>query len=202
MSVTTSRLLQDCDPMLPTQILLLTKKDASLCFWSCFWFSHTWSCFWFSHTLFCHASSDIFYSKDKNFGFCFWQRKMLPYAFGHTFGLVILCFAMLLLTYSNSRTRILDSTTHSPRFGQKVKFTIHLTLFTVTIHCHYSPVTIHSEFFAYLRGVVPYIWSKFLVCLVQNFFSRESYPLWAFLWEISLLTTTSLHLYYLYKACN
>ena len=35
-------------------------------------------------------------------------------------------------------------------WGQKVKFTIHLSLFTVTIHCHYSPVTvhdtIHSEF--------------------------------------------------------
>ena len=169
------------------------EKDASL------WF---WSCFWFSHTLFCHASPDIFYSKDKNFRFCFWQRKMLHYVFGHAFGLVILYFAMLLLTYSTPRTRILDSTTHSPRFGQKVKFTIHLTLFTVTIHCHYSPVTIHSEFFAYLRGVVPYIWSKFLVCLVQDFFPRESYPLWAFLWGISLLTTTSLHLYYLYKACN
>ena len=54
----------------------------------------------------------------------------------------------------------------------------------------------------WLRGVVHYILSKFLVCLVQDFFPRESYPLWAFLWEISLLATTSLHLYYLYKACK
>ena len=28
--------------------------------------------------------------------------------------------------------------------GQKVKFTIHLSLFTITIHCHYSPVTVHD----------------------------------------------------------
>ena len=32
----------------------------------------------------------------------------------------------------------------------KMKFTIHLSLFTITIHCHYSSVTIydtvHSEF--------------------------------------------------------
>ena len=54
----------------------------------------------------------------------------------------------------------------------------------------------------WLRGVVHYILSKFLVCLVQDFFPRESYPLWAFLWEISLLATTSLHLYYLYKTCK
>ena len=71
MSATTSRLLQDCDPMLPTRIIFLLtritfktfqakRKDASLCFWSCFWFCHT---------LFCHASSDTIYSKDKNFGF-------------------------------------------------------------------------------------------------------------------------------------
>ena len=31
-------------------------------------------------------------------------------------------------------------------WGQNLKFTIHLSLFTVTIHCHYSPVTVHSEF--------------------------------------------------------
>ena len=68
--------------------------------------------------------------------------------------------------------------------------TIHLSLFT----CYYS-----LRNFAYLRGVVPYISSKFLVCLVQDFFLRESFHLWAFLWEISLLTTTS---YLLYKACN
>ena len=72
-----------------------------------------------------------------------------------------------------------------------------LLLFTVSIHLYYS-----LRIFAYLRGVIPYISSKFWVCLVQDFFPRESHHLWAFLWEISLLTTTSLHLYYLYKACN
>ena len=41
---------------------------------------------------------------------------MLHYAFGHAFGLVILCFVMLLLTQSTPKTRILGSTTHSPHF--------------------------------------------------------------------------------------
>ena len=41
-----------------------------------------------------------------------------------------------------------------------------LSLFT----CYYS-----LRIFAYLRGVVPYISSKFWVCLVQDFFPRESF---------------------------
>ena len=65
--------------------------------------------------------------------------------------------------------------------------TIHLSLFTVTIHCYYSFLN-----FAYLRGAIPYIWNKFLVCLVQDFFLRESFHLWAFLCGISLLTTNFL----------
>ena len=72
---------------------------------------------------------------------------MLHYAFGHD-ALVMLCFAMLPLTQSTQKTRIWDSTTHSPRFGakKKMKFTIHCYYSSVTIHRHYSPVTIHSEF--------------------------------------------------------
>ena len=62
-----------------------------------------------------------------------------------------------------------------------------LLLFTVTIH-----LLLFTSNFCLFKGVVPYISSKFLVCLVQDFFPRESYHLWAFLWEISLLTTTSL----------
>ena len=62
--------------------------------------------------------------------------------------------------------------------------------------CYYSSVTIHCYYslriFAYLRGAVPYIWSKLWVCLVQDFFPRESFHLWAFLWEISLPTTNFL----------
>ena len=67
-------------------------------------------------------------------------------------------------------------------WGQKIKFTIHyyysLSLFTGTIHCYCS-----LRIFAYLRGAVPYIWEKCFVCLVQDFFFRESFPLRAFLWE-------------------
>ena len=121
---------------------------------------------------------------------CFW--------FSHA----LFHLGMLLLTYSAPRTRILKSYNSFPTFWGK-KWNL---LFTVTIHCYYSLslfICYYSlRIFAYLRGVVPYISSKFLVCLVQDFFPRESYHLWAFLWEISLLTTTSLHLYYLYKACN
>ena len=72
--------------------------------------------------------------------------------------------------------------------------TIHLSLFTGTIHCYCS-----LRIFAYLRGAVPYIRGKCFVCLVQDFFLRESFPLRVFLCEISLLTITS---YLLYKACN
>ena len=85
-SATTSRLLQDCNPMLPTKIFLLTRmilvtfQDAS--------------CFWSSHALFCHAS-DTICSKDKN-----------HYAFGHAFGQAIRCLAMLLLTQYAPKTRM------------------------------------------------------------------------------------------------
>ena len=79
-------------------------------------------------------------------------------------------------------------------WGQKMKF---------TIHCYYSSITIHwycsLRIFAYLREAVPYVQSKCFVCLVQDFFLRESFPLRVFLCEISLLTITS---YLLYKACN
>ena len=101
------------------------------------------------------------------------------------FGHALLHFVMLFLTYSAPRTRILSSTTHFPRFGDKnwnLLFTCHfycyysLSLFTSYCSWHYS-----LRIFAYLRGVVPYISSKFLVCLVQDFFPRESYPFWAFL---------------------
>ena len=151
MSTTTSRLFQDSKMWSHTPDKNIAsnknheKKDSSLCFWSCFWFSH---------------------------------------ALSH--------FVMFLLTHSAPRTRILSPTTHSPCFGAKNE----IYYSSVTIHCYYSLSLFTCYYslriFAYLRGVVPYIWSKFLVCLVQDFFLRESYHLWAFLWEISLLTTTSL----------
>ena len=144
MSTTTPRLLQDCDPMLPTKILLLTRIILK-----------------------------TFQEKKKRF--------------------LIMLLVMLLLTYSTPRTRILSFTTHSPRFGAKSEI-------------YYSSVTIHlllfTPKFCLFKGGCPLYFKQVLVCLVQDFFPRESYLLWAFLWEISFLTTTSLHLYYLYKACN
>ena len=47
-------------------------------------------------------------------------------------------FAIIPLTPSATKTIILDSPKDSPRFGQKRK---------ITIHCHYSPVTIHPSLF-------------------------------------------------------
>ena len=85
-----------------------------------------------------------------------------------------------------------------PTFWAKKENYYSLSLFT----CHYSPVTIHRycslRNFAYLRGAVPYIWSKCFLYLVQDFFLRESLPLRAFLCE-NILAYTS---YFLYKACN
>ena len=92
-----------------------------------------------------------------------------------------LYFAIIPLTPSATKTIILSSPKDSPRFEQKRK---------ITIHSYYSPVTIHSSLFtgtihrycslrnfAYLRGAVPYIWGKCFLCLVQDFFLRESFPL-------------------------
>ena len=73
-------------------------------------------------------------------------------------------FAIIPLTPSATKTIILGSPTHSPRFGAKKEnyyslllFTRHysLSLFTGTIHCYYS-----LRIFAYLRGAVPYVWAS------------------------------------------
>ena len=82
-SATTSRLLQDCNPMLPTKIFLLTSMilvtfQAKML--------HA-----FGLAILCFAIC----SKDKN-----------HYAFGHAFGQVILCLAMLLLTQYAPKTRM------------------------------------------------------------------------------------------------
>ena len=135
--------------------------------------------------------------------YCFWQgsfwrlskrkRKILHYAFGHTFDLVMFCSILSCFSWhillQGQEFWVLQLIPHV--LGKKVKFTIHLSLFTITIHCHYS-LLLFTPNFCLFKGVAPYIWSKFWVCLVQDFFPRESYPLWAFLWEISLLTTNFL----------
>ena len=107
-----------------------------------------------------------------------------------------LYFAIIHLTPSATRTIILDSPKDSPRFGQKRK---------ITIHCYYSPVTIHPSLFtgtihrycslrnfAYLKRAVPYIQSKCFLFLVQDFFLRERLPLRAFLCENILAYTSYL----------
>ena len=123
--------------------------------------------------------------------YCFWQglfwrlskreRKILhAYLLSYfpCFGHNLLHFAMLLLTQYAPKTKILSSTTYSPCFGE-------IYYSSVTIHCYYSLSLFTCYYswhcslrnFAYLKGVVPYISSKFLVCLVQDFFPRESYHL-------------------------
>ena len=107
-----------------------------------------------------------------------------------------LYFAIIPLTPSATRTIILGTPKDSPRFGQKRK---------ITIHCYYSPITIHLSLFtgtihrycslrnfAYLRGAVPYIQGKCFLCLVQDFFLRERLPLRAFLCENILAYTSYL----------
>ena len=80
-----------------------------------------------------------------------------------------------------------SSTIVSPRFGAKSEIyyssiTIHLLLF----------MTLFTPNFCLFKGGCPLYFKQVFICLVQDFFPRESYPLRAFLWEISLLTITSL----------
>ena len=100
-------------------------------------------CYYFKITsrLWSHAPNKNTAS-DKNYFEDFQNKKekMLHYAFGHAFGLVILCFAMLLLTYSTPKIKNFEFYNSFPRFGAKSK----IYYSSVTIHCHYSPVTIHD----------------------------------------------------------
>ena len=102
------------------------------------------------------------------------DSSCLPLSYFPCFGHNLLHFAMLLLTQYAPKTKILSSTTYSPCFGE-------IYYSSVTIHCYYSLSLFTCYYslrnFAYLRGVVPYISSKFLVCLVQDFFLRESFHL-------------------------
>ena len=121
-------------------------------------------CYYFKITsrLWFHAPNKNIPSNKNHFeDFPSKKKKMLHYAFGHAFGLVILCFAMLLLAQSAPKTRILSFTTHSPHFGAKNEIYYSLLLFIYhyslsLFTCYYS-----LRIFAYLRGVVPYISSKF-----------------------------------------
>ena len=120
-------------------------------------------------TLFSHAS-DTICSQDK-------LIMLLP---------CHLVFPMLLTHYA-PKTRIWSLTTDSPRFGAKreiyyslLLFICHysLSLFTGTIHCYCS-----LRNFCLFKGGYPLYLSKCFLCLVQDFFLRESFPLRAFLCE-------------------
>ena len=127
--------------MLTTQIMLLTKDHFED-------FPKEKERFFIGHALFHLVMLLLTYS--------------LHYAFGHA----LFHFVIFLLTYSAPRTRIWSPTTHFPRFGEKSE----IYYSSITIHCYYSLslFTCHYllRIFAYLRGVVPYISSKFLECLV------------------------------------
>ena len=148
---------------------------------------------------------DCFNAHNKNIGYDKGHFEDYPKEKGRFFIMPCFTFWSCFVTFCHASPNIFYSKNKNFEFynsfptfwGQKLKFTIHLSLFTRYCSWHYS-----LRNFAYLRGVVPYISSKFLVCLVQDFFPSESYPLWAFLWEISSLTITSLHFYYPNKACK
>ena len=107
--------------------------------------------------------------------YCFWQgsfwrlskrkRKILHYAFGHTFDLVMLCSILscfswhILLQWQEFW--VLQFIPHV--LGQKVKFTIYLSLFTVTIHCHYSPLLFTPNFCLFKGGCPLYLKQVFSV---------------------------------------
>ena len=140
-----------------------------------------------------------FPSKDAS---CFWTCHFVFPCFWHNMlqGQESLCFCHATLfshasdTICSKDKNVESYNLFSHVLGQKMKFTIHCYYSSVTIYCYYS-----LRIFAYLRGAVPYIWSKCFVCLVQDFFLRESFPLRAFLCE-NILAYTSYLL--LYKACN
>ena len=131
----------------------------------CYHFKHAPKFKMQSHTK-CHIS-------------CFWQglgvflkrkREDSPWlhllSYSLCFGHDSLHFAMLPLTPPATRTRILGSTTHSPRFGGKnwnllFTVTIHLSLFML-LFCYCLLWN-----FAYLRGAVPYIWNK-CFCMLSS----------------------------------
>ena len=81
-------------------------------------------------------------------------------------------------------------------FWAKKKNYYSLLLFTVTIHLslftrHYSPLLFTPKFCLFKGGCPLYLEQVFL-CLVQDFFLRESFPLRAFLCENILAYTSYL----------
>ena len=101
------------------------------------------------------------HAHDKRYCFCqgsFWsifkrKRKILNYAFGHTI-LIWSCF----VTFCHASPDIFCPKDKNFKFynsfptfwGQKLKFTVHLSLFIVTIHCCYSSVTVYIYIYIYI----------------------------------------------------
>ena len=84
----------------------------------------------------------------------------------------LLDFSMLLLTKSAPKTKIFSSTIDSPCFGdKKEKFTIHQSLFTITIHLLLF-MTLFTLNFCLFKGGCPLCLQQ---VLVQDFFPTESF---------------------------
>ena len=119
--------------------------------------------------------------------YCFWQRSLWSLSkrkgkffichallwsyFLYHVGHALLHFAMLLLTKSTPKTRILSSIIHSPCFGdRKVKFTIHLSLLTVTIHPLLF-MTLFTPNFCLFKGGCPLCLKQVLVEFISGLLS-------------------------------
>ena len=145
-------LLQDCNPIPPNKMILVTFQAKMLhAFRSCHFIL---PCFWHNmlprQTHYAFAMPPCFFP-------CSWHIMLLRQEYG----------VLQLISYV---------------LGKKGKLlftiTIHLSLFTVTIHCYCS-----LRNFCLFKGGYPLYLSKCFLCLVQDFFLRESFPLRAFLCE-------------------
>ena len=103
-----------------------------------------------------------FQKKKKDSSLCFWSY----FWFGH----VLFHFVMLLLTYSAPRTRILSSTTHSPRFGAKSEIYYSLLLFTITIHLLLF-MTLFTPNFCLFKGGCPLYFKQVFSVLISGLLS-------------------------------
>ena len=140
---------------------------------------------------------------------CFWQRSFWRLSKRKGWIFIMPCLALVILSFSChallwscfatlchaspdkicTKDKNFQLYNWFPTFWrQKEKFTIHLSLFTVTIHPLLF-MTLFTPNFCLFKGGCPLYLEQ---VLLQVFFPRESYHLWAFLWEISLLTITSL----------
>ena len=101
------------------------------------------------------------------------KRKILHYTFGHTFLIwscfVTLCHASPDIIYTKDKT--FGFYNSFPTFwGQKLKFTIHLSLFTVTIHLLLF-MTLFTPNFCLFKGGCPLYFKQVLVEFISGLLS-------------------------------